>query len=86
MTSASREDDLAECVTTIRAMLTECGQEHLLAFADELTPDELKQLIEQVESIDGTQRGQAGGEGKNHFDRTPAIGPDQTRQLRIQGS
>ena len=52
MTSASREDDLAECVTTIRAMLTECGQEHLLAFADELTPDELKQLIEQVESID----------------------------------
>lgn len=35
-----------------REMLTECGQEHLLAFADQLDPEQLQRLLDQIAMID----------------------------------
>ena len=52
MTPALRQEDLAGRVAETRKMLSDCGQEHLLAFADRLDPEQLQQLLDQIASID----------------------------------
>lgn len=52
MTTAPRIEDLTPRLEGASALLQEIGQPQLLEFSDDLAPDELEQLLDQIDQID----------------------------------